>query len=1200
MNIRNLRAAAAALLLAASLGFPTPAQEPRPELNETCTVSILNRSTQVAPDGGWVVSNVPTNVGLVRARATCVENGITRVGQSDYFAVAANGLVNVAAIRFDAPQPIPATLVLASSRPTLTAAGATAQITATAVYADNRSSDVTGAARGTNFFASNPAIASIDAAGLVTARGTGTVLISAMNEGALGLLTLTVVTTGDADGDGLPDDYEISNGLDANNPADAQLDLDQDGLTNLQEFGAGTNPRDADSDGDGIRDGEETAAGVDGYVTNPLLADTDADGIRDGLEVQTGSDPTSAQSTNLARALSRIDVTPASATLIVNVLAGEAYTQLTVAGRLLDGTSLDLTSTQRGTRYTSSDLTIASFGFPDGRVFAGGEGAATIAVENSGFTATVAIAVRNFAPLPLGSVTIPGYANAVDAKGSYAFVAAGSAGLQVVDLSNPAAPAIVASHDTPGNANDVRIFGNYAYVADGFSGLQIIDIANPLAPATAGAVGIPGGAFDVAISGGLAYVAAGSAGLVVVNVSAPSAPIVAGSAATPYPARGIDVSGTTAVVAGDSGACVINIANPAAPQLVADVPLPGTPNDVRISNNIAAVACYTGGLQLVDIATPAAARVAGGLPGDAPLGFIPLDVSVAGPFALAAEVLFVNAVPIADVSSPAVPVLRATIDFQTLGDFNGTGIAVQGAYVLMTGSSSIGDRGSSGFTALFIGQYLPLEDRAGNPPQVRIAAPPDGSTQIEEDTISVTADATDDVAVSAVTFTVDGQAVFTDTSAPYEAAVAVPAGVRSISLGASALDLGGNSGIAAPAVLNVVPDPRTTVTGTVVDASGAPIAGAVATTNGGATAQTASDGAFTIPGVSTIRGAIIVSVQATAANGDVLTGSSAAVAPVRGGTTDAGRITAVSAVFETNYGTFVTQCDDCSFPRTLPFSFPYFGAQRTASFVGTNGYITFDEGDSTYSESLPAFTFLPRIAAFFDDLIGGGGMWINDQLPGRFVVTYDRTAHYSFGGSNTLQIILFADGRIQFGYAGVTALSTGSIAGITPGAGAPFQQLDYSATASADVPAGTSVYEYFTSANRFDLDGGFVIFTPRPDGGYNVRTILQPPPPDTGEVTNEGGGGVTARVQLDASASAQSPWAKAEVEAVSSRDRHFRVHTNADRNGVFRLRKVPAGGIEITLRKKGRVIGRGSVVVAAGQPSYRVEIAPLNEAPKAR
>lgn len=51
----------------------------------------------------------------------------------------------------------------------------------------------------------------------------------------------------DRDGDGLPNDWELANGLDPDNAADAALDSDSDGLTNLQEYLAGTDPQSAAS-----------------------------------------------------------------------------------------------------------------------------------------------------------------------------------------------------------------------------------------------------------------------------------------------------------------------------------------------------------------------------------------------------------------------------------------------------------------------------------------------------------------------------------------------------------------------------------------------------------------------------------------------------------------------------------------------------------------------------------------------------------------------------------------------------------------------------------------------------------------------------------------------------------------------------------------------------------------------------------------
>lgn len=60
---------------------------------------------------------------------------------------------------------------------------------------------------------------------------------------------LVVAGAIDTDEDGLPDEWELANGLDPNNPADALGDSDDDGFSALEEFGFGTNPNAVDRGG---------------------------------------------------------------------------------------------------------------------------------------------------------------------------------------------------------------------------------------------------------------------------------------------------------------------------------------------------------------------------------------------------------------------------------------------------------------------------------------------------------------------------------------------------------------------------------------------------------------------------------------------------------------------------------------------------------------------------------------------------------------------------------------------------------------------------------------------------------------------------------------------------------------------------------------------------------------------------------------
>jgi len=122
-----------------------------------------------------------------------------------------------------------------------------------------------------------------------------------------------------------------------------------------------------------------------------------------------------------------------------------------------------------------------------------------------------------------------------------------------------------------------------------------------------------------------------------------------------------------------------------------------------------------------------------------------------------------------------------------------------------------------------------------------------------------------------------------------------------------------------------------------------------------------------------------------------------------------------------------------------------FGSNFSSFYVGSNGYITFTDGDNSYSGTLSDHFDTKRISCLFVDLNPSeAGLVSSRQLADRVAVTWENVPEYGKSDSNTFQVEMYFDGRIRLSWLAMAAQK--GVVGLSNGIGVPidFQETDIS------------------------------------------------------------------------------------------------------------------------------------------------------------
>ncbi len=343
--------------------------------------------------------------------------------------------------------------------------------------------------------------------------------------------------------------------------------------------------------------------------------------------------------------------------------------------------AMDITNpaapTIKGSAFTSSEfLAVAS------------DGVHAYVSELSGFSV---YNVTNPIPAFKDSINRPSNTNvdrprlAID--GARVYEAAGEQGLQVYNVSNPAAVTLAAVIPSDGSSRDlaVNVSTHRVFLADIEGGLRVFDI-NPALPVQLGTSNFqPGWANDLLINdaGTHAYLANGRAGLAVMNISNPAAPSLAGALDLGTRVHKLARSGNLIFAAAGRYVRTINVSNPAAPTLLATYG-PGntstTYTAVGASGSIVLVTnAFDSTLRVLTAANPSALTEIGSvlLPG----GGVATDITISG---ARAYVIRHSQMAIVDLTVPSSPVLLKALTLSSP-----LAVAVSGNYAYVAGNPAL-------------------------------------------------------------------------------------------------------------------------------------------------------------------------------------------------------------------------------------------------------------------------------------------------------------------------------------------------------------------------------------------------------------------------------------------------------------------------------------------------------------------------------
>lgn len=223
-------------------------------------------------------------------------------------------------------------------------------------------------------------------------------------------------------------------------------------------------------------------------------------------------------------------------------------------------------------------------------------------------------------PQEIGYYDTPGHAWGVVVLNDIAYVADGDQGLTLIDVSDPTHPSLISSYSVqfPGYVKTIHIeervdnAGNnllYAYLAAGSIGVLIVDVTDPQNFELVGQYDTEGTCYGVEVNNNYLYVADGDQGMLILDITDPSSPQPLGRCF--FNSQECRITGTSYDVKliadnfileadGRRGINIIDVSNPEAPSIFSSLSIVGTSEKVFRIGSYTYIGAGRGGVRIVD------------------------------------------------------------------------------------------------------------------------------------------------------------------------------------------------------------------------------------------------------------------------------------------------------------------------------------------------------------------------------------------------------------------------------------------------------------------------------------------------------------------------------------------------------------------------------------------------------------------------